>query len=292
MVSPDASGLSGSSQSSAGNASELPAGPVADELEVPRTEQLWLTSEQTRYRLEIALPHSYGKSGGPYPLVILLDTHYSFLIARNIADHLSERNHLPELILVGVGYEGAVDRASDDYRINRTRDYTRVFSPSGGYGAEAQKGSGGGPAFLAFLSDELIPELEARYPLSGRRALVGHSYGGLFGVFASLQDPAVFDHVISVSPSLWYADSWIFGLEEQVFASGRAQEGRLYLTVGSRERNGNIDMVSDLQRFGERLQSRGFPELSLRYEVLDNETHNSVFPRALSNGLRYVFEAP
>ena len=64
------------------------------------------------------------------------------MIARNVVDHLSEREHLRPAIVVGVGYPGGVDRESDDYRFNRARDYTPTHSPEGGYGAKWQTAVG------------------------------------------------------------------------------------------------------------------------------------------------------
>ncbi len=261
-------------------------------LTVPRAEQFWLEAKSNgvRYRIEVALPNSYAEGGGPYPVLVLLDTHYSFLIARNIVDHLSERRHLPELVVVGVGYDGAVDRASFDYRSNRTRDYTPTRVPTGGYGAVVQKLSGGAPRFLDFLEKELVPELERRYRLSEERAVVGHSFGGLFVAWARFERPALFTRTLSVSPSLWYDDHWTFGHEQRFAAVYEALSGRFYMSVGSREHNGRRNMVADLERFGKQIEARRYEGLVLHYEVLDNETHHSVFPRALSNGLRFLFE--
>ena len=61
-----------------------------------------------------------------------------------------------------------------------------------------------------------------------------------------------------------------------------------YRTVGEREGNAERDMVVDLRRFS--LELRAFREFRIEADVLEDETHNSVFPRALSNGLRFVFE--
>src|SRR5436305_2556936 len=132
----------------------------ADDFRVERTEQRSLTSKTNgiEYKLYISLPHSYGKGGKRFPVVYLLDADYSFLIARNITDHLAERDDLQELILVGIAYGGP-----PQYRLNRTRDYTPTFVPTGGYGPEMQKVSGGGLKFRTFLEHELIPFIDATY---------------------------------------------------------------------------------------------------------------------------------
>jgi uncharacterized protein len=255
-------------------------------LQLERTEVRTMVSKVNgiSYKLYIALPHGYAAGSGRYPVVYLLDADYSFLIARNIADHLAERNHLRELILVGIAYDGP-----PQYRVNRTRDYTPTFSPTGGYGPETQKVSGGGPKFRAFLEKELIPFVDRNYrTIRGDRCLVGHSYGGLFASWNLLATPRLFQRFIIVSPSLWYDDRMIFRLQKEHAARADTLEARAYFAVGASEGNSERDMVMDLQQFTRRL--RGYKGLALDADVLGDETHNSVFPRALSNGLRFVYQ--
>ncbi|MGH9458243.1 MAG: alpha/beta hydrolase, partial [Thermoanaerobaculia bacterium] len=208
----------------------------------------------------------------------LLDADYSFAIARNITEHLTQRNDLPPLILVGIAYGGP-----NQYRLNRRRDYTPRHSPTGGYGREYQKVSGGGPKFVEFIEKDLIPFVESRYPASGERGIVGHSYGGLFASWVLLTRPGLFDVHVIVSPSLWYHDEWMFGVEEKI--ADDALRGRAYLAVGDREAS---VMPRTLVEMTERLRERQ-PGLAVRHEIFDDETHNSVFPTALSRGLRWGF---
>jgi hypothetical protein len=262
----------------------------APPLVLERTEVRKLTSKENgvAYKLYISLPHGYGEPGKKFPVVYLLDANYSFLIARNITDHLSERKDLRELILVGIAYDGPKpahgEWQSESYHRNRTRDYTPKFWPDGGYGPEMQKVSGGGPKFRAFLERELIPFIDKNYAtLRGDRTLVGHSYGGLFASWNVVTSPPLFQWYIIVSPSLWYANRWIFGL-----GLPKSLNARVYLAVGSTEGNSEHDMVVDLRAFAKKLNT--IPEISVSYGVLEEENHNSVFPRALSNGLRFVFD--
>ncbi|HEX9083457.1 MAG TPA: hypothetical protein VF836_01865 [Gemmatimonadaceae bacterium] len=116
-----------------------------------RTEVRTLTSKANgvTYTLYVSLPHGYGQPGKTFPVVYLPDANYSFFIARNITDHLSERNDLREFILVGIGYDtpklDTFAWQSESYHYNRTGDHTPKFLPTGGYGPEMQKVSGGGP---------------------------------------------------------------------------------------------------------------------------------------------------
>jgi hypothetical protein len=49
-------------------------------------------------------------------------------------------------------------------------------------------------------------------------------------------------------------------------------------------------MVGDLRELADRLGRRRYRGLAVASRVMDDETHNSVFPGCLSNGLRFVLE--
>ena len=262
---------------------------------VPNTEVIALRSKQTgaAYQLFVALPSDYRTSKTSYPVVYMLDADYSFALVRNVVQHFVERENLPPMILVAIAYPGAAtDRTT--YRMNRTRDYTPVFAPDGGYGAEFQKVSGGGPKFRAFIATELVPLVERRYRVDKEdRTLVGHSYGGLFGTYVLLTQPALFKRYVLVSPSLWYANRVALTMEEAAAASGLKPDARVFFGVGSFENQpaNNRAMVDDLTELVDKLKSRNNPRLVLRYKVYDGETHNSVFPGAVTRGLLTVFES-
>lgn len=253
---------------------------------LPGTEVRLLPSEAVdgvTYKLYISLPTGYADSTERYATLYLLDADYSFAIARNVVEHLSDRSDMPPMVIVGIAYDGPLR-----YRENRTRDYTPTFVPDGGYGPEYQRVSGGSPDFRDFLETELIPFIEREYRVGDERTLVGHSYGGLFGTWVAFTRPDLFSSYLLVSPSLWYDDRMVFGVENGLAGSGGAGPGEMYFAVGSRERNSLRDMVVDLRAFDRQVDGHGYTGLRKRIDVLEDETHNSVFPRALSNGLRWL----
>lgn len=63
---------------------------------------------------------------------------------------------------------------------------------------------GGSAAFRRFIADELIPEIERRYNVTGERAIIGESLAGLFIVETFLERPELFGTCIALSPSLWW----------------------------------------------------------------------------------------
>jgi len=258
--------------------------PAPPPVTIPDSEvhRLTAASNGVEYEIFVGLPNGYD-AGRDYPVILTLDRDYSFAITRNVVEHLADRDHLRPAIVVSIGYSPPLR-----YRWNRTRDYTPIAWPEGGYGPEMQRVSGGGPDFLAFIEDELIPWLDARFGLSGERVLVGHSYGGLFVSWVAVTRPDLFSGIVAVSPSLWYADGWIFAREAELARTRTDLPLRLHLEVGDREINQQWNMPADLRRLARTLRERGYPSLELQSIVAEDETHNSIFPRALSNGLRFV----
>jgi predicted alpha/beta superfamily hydrolase len=254
--------------------------------ELPNSEVHRLSSQAVgvEYRLYVGLPRDYEVSKASYPLLLSLDADYSFALAHNIVEHFVDRADLTPMILVSVAYPGA-SQERDTYRRHRTRDYTPTHTLEGGYGPEVQRHSGGGPAFLRFLAEELLPFLDRSYRLDGRRTLIGHSYGGLFGAYVLFTRPELFARYLLVSPSLWYDDRVIFAMERHYAAHHDKLAARLFLAVGSRERNDRVDMVADLERFESALRAHRYGGLEVQRLVFDGETHNSVFPAALTRGL-------
>ncbi len=92
---------------------------------------------------------------------------------------------------------------------------------------------GGGAAFAAFLTQELRPFLEARYPMDPARAILfGHSFGGLFVANVLAETPEAFAGYIIASPSVW-ADPQLPARLALVAPKGAGR--RVYVAVGEKE---------------------------------------------------------
>lgn len=261
--------------------------------QLPHTEvrQFYSTQVGAPYVLYISVPRQYHTSTQAYPVVFTLDADYAFALAHNIIEHFVDRGNLPEMIVVGIAYEGASQNIPN-YRRWRTRDYTPTFTLDGGYGPEFQKYSGGGEKFRAFLETELLPFMQKYYRLKPNdRTLVGHSYGGLFGTYVLLTQPELFQRYILVSPSLWYDNKMIFTVAKAYANKNKTLPARVFFAIGEHENQPGLGrtMVVDLQELVRRLREQQYSHLELTHQVFPDETHNSVFPAALTRGLRVVF---
>lgn len=245
------------------------------------------------YSLYVRPPVDYDPDGDErHPVIVTLDADYSFAVAAPHLEHLAARmNQGPRAILVSIAYTGVYPDGYG-YRMNRSRDYTPVFSPDRGYGPEFQAKSGGGPDFLRVILTEALPIVAARWradPVD--HTLVGHSFGGLFAAWVLQTHPEAFLRYLMVSPSLWYADRLL--LEREPALSGTRLGRRTYawLGVGEWEEQPQTGghMVTEMQEFAARLAARGDPNLIVKSRVFEDETHASIFPAAFSTGIRHLF---
>ena len=62
--------------------------------------------------------------------------------------------------------------------------------------------SHGAAAFARFLESELFPEIEQTVSANSRRVLSGHSFGGLFALYAMTTRPHLFDAYFAYDPSV------------------------------------------------------------------------------------------
>ncbi|WP_112312717.1 alpha/beta hydrolase [Pseudogemmobacter bohemicus] len=160
------------------------------------------------HRLYLAVPKGEAPAEG-WPVLYMLDGNAAF-------DFLTE-DHLalvPGLMLAGVGYD--TDRQFS--RERRTLDFTAPDLTATGATADGIRPdhvhegrmAGGAAQFLDRLTGELRTATEEGLPVDpARRSLWGHSFGGLFTLYAALTRPGAFARYAAISPSIWWDEALI-----------------------------------------------------------------------------------
>lgn len=167
---------------------------------------------------------------------------------------------------------------------------------------------GGSDQLLDFIEHRLFPRLEAMTKINpARRSLFGHSFGGLFALYALFERPSLFAKWIAASPTIYWEGSEILNNE-----AGRQQiDGPavfLHLSAGEYEGDElapfqyrNEDAASRLdkrkvertvalaQEMADRL---GDPSTRIRtqFETFAGETHMSVLASAVNRAVGIAFE--
>ena len=250
------------------------------------------------YQISVALPRTYDASEDTYPVLYAVDANGEFGTVVEAARLLRFEELIPGLVIVGIGYpvggffDAAAPRAVDltptedrDWERQEAEDFPEWPAP---------EGSGGAPAFLKFLQQELIPSIDAEFRTDpADRALFGHSFGGLFAIHALLNGEGTFQRFIAGSPSLWWDAEVTFRHEEEFAATHTALPARVFFSIGElEESNPEISwghMVTDLRRFVEAVEARQYEGLEYVSHLFEDETHTSVIPATVSRGLRYIY---
>ena len=232
----------------------------------------------------VSLPASYDRLPRQrYPVLVLLDGPEQLAHTESLVRFLARGEQIPEMIIVAVA------------NTQRSRDLTPPLPPgSKGRGPLAGDAPvGGADAFLAFLSDELLPTLDQRYRTAAWRGLLGHSFGGLFGVHALTEKPELFRAYLLASPSLWWGDG--VTRARALGAWPRLQrlpgDRLLYLTSGQQEKTIDDSLnafAADLQRLPG--AAPGAPSgLHWARDRLPLDDHGTTAHPTWLNGLRKAF---
>ncbi|MBS2211534.1 hypothetical protein KEM09_08985 [Carboxylicivirga mesophila] len=120
--------------------------------------------------------------------------------------------------------------------------------------------------YFNFLIKELIPYVETNYTSSSIRFISGHSISGGFVMDIFNQWPISFSFYIATSPTVHMLNSTIVN-------SALTKPTYLYFDIGSRE---NYEQLEDANNdLFKRLNSLNTQYLKLKYEVLNDETHET-----------------
>lgn len=230
-----------------------------------------------RYRIYVAFPPEYLSSSKRYPVLYVLDADGGFALAAQAYRLLRVDSAMPDLLLVGIGY----DLTGSSRRVQRGRDLTPTRVPR-------DTATGGSGAFLQFLVETIIPAVDSLYRTEpGDRGLFGHSLGGLFALHTIFARPDAFRRYIVSSPSLWWDDGVILKTESRFAREQRQLPKSIFMSVGSEE---PLDMLERFQPFTDSIRSREYSGLTFTAAVLTGESHLSALATAFTRGLRTVYK--
>ncbi|MEN8374776.1 MAG: alpha/beta hydrolase-fold protein [Gemmatimonadota bacterium] len=259
-----------------------------------------ITSEITgrTYEISVALPLGYETTEATYPVLYAVDANGELGTVVEAARLMRFDGIVPDLLIVGIGYP--VGRFFDATPL-RAVDLTPTEDPEflRWWSEELPdfpplEGTGGAPGFLDFIRQELIPLVESEYRAeSSGRALFGHSFGGLFALYALFQGEGTFERFIVGSPSLFWDDRATFDFEAAYAETHATLEADLFLAVGLLEALDGEEyaMVSNVEDLATILEARNYEGLRLETMFFEDETHTSVIPPTVSRGLRVISQA-
>jgi uncharacterized protein len=241
---------------------------------IGETVQLQSNSLNESRTLLIAKPAGYGNGTDRYPVLYLLDGETHFRYTAAIVDFLAENDRIPKMLVVGI--------ASGDFR-QRTHDLTPPSTAESD--TRFSPGNGGADAFLSFLAGELIPYVDRTYRTRPYRLLAGHSFGGLFAIYALITKPKLFNGYIAADPSLYWNNQAVVAQAESFFLHTGSLQADFYMTATDL----SDKLPSEVARFNALLAK---PPVGFRWKFdwMQKEDHMSIPLPSIYRGLETIFE--
>ena len=215
--------------------------------------------QETRV-INVWLPPEYSETTANYPVLYMPDggIKEDFPHMANTVAELVESKKIPGFILVGIE------------NTDRRRDLTGFSEVE----ADAQfcPLTDGAKNFRAFISDELIPEINKRYRTFDRKGIIGESLAGLFVVETMFLKPKIFDFYIAMDPSLWWNDHYLTKNAVSYLQQFPESPIKLWFAGSSAE-----DIHIHTRQLDETLKTSAPKNVSWLYSDEPMEQHNSIF---------------
>ncbi|OOQ59263.1 alpha/beta hydrolase-fold protein [Mucilaginibacter pedocola] len=218
--------------------------------------------------LQVFLPEGYKPgSTDKYDVLYVLDGgNWNTGLIKNIQRFVEGESYMPPTIIVSV------------LGIDRNHDLTPTH-------ISEFKTSGGADNFLNFITTELIPYINKKYPTNGDNTLWGHSFGGLFVINALLTQPSAFKSYIAADPSLWWENQYIKKIAPEKLKA--IQTTGITLFISSREgTEGDGMKITPIDTVLQQYAPANLKWKSIKYP---NETHASVRFKTTYDGLKFSY---
>ncbi|MBL8266352.1 alpha/beta hydrolase [Steroidobacter sp.] len=250
-----------------------------------------------RYQIYTALPTKPQPAEG-YAVVYVLDANIMFATMVETVRASERRPTGRGTVVVGIGYP-------EDLKANVERQVDLTPSVS----STPAAGQGGAEAFLRFIANELQPDVASRFQIDSKsETLFGHSYGGLFTLYALINAPGLVDNFVAASPSIWFENRFmqkdnVRGRLEPKLQTQQVTP-RVLITVGEYEQAADPDFpsvagqgsnpasllerkqVDNAREFADYLSK--LSGIEAKFVLFAGEDHGTVIPSAISRGVRFA----
>lgn len=223
---------------------------------------------QENRHVQVVVPNSYtAGSEEKFGVIYLLDGFGNIRLTNSCLSFIRNEGYMPPMITVAI------------FNVDRNRD----FLPSKNSSVPT---SGGADKFLSFFKDELIPYINENYPSNNENILYGHSFGGVFSMYALLSEPQAFDTYIAVDPSFWWDDGYMQNLAVEKLALLEGQKKVLFISG----REGGAYKGMGISKMDSILEAQKPKDLYWKSVAYPDESHGSVRYKSIYDGLKFTYE--
>jgi predicted alpha/beta superfamily hydrolase len=226
------------------------------------------------YVLYVGFPFSYATSPPTrrYPVIYLCDGAVDFPLVAYTADFLRRDGHVPEAIVVGIGYAGTNSDPS-------SRDTDLIPGPD--------NVSPGAKKFLGVIANEIIPFVGSSYKVdTSYRILLGNSLGGLFVMYAAFERPGLFQGYVASGSSLELNGEYVLSRARSHAATGAPLNARLYVGWASGD---DAPTTNSSRHFAQEVAKLNIPGLKIAARQIEGGGHSGSKPENFTRGMRFAF---
>lgn len=226
---------------------------------------------QEQRSLKVFIPDTWKKdSTEKYEVIYLTDGEWVSELFPFIYRFAKGENFVPPVIIVAIPnrYINGVNQRDRDFLPVHVADNTI---------------SGGADRFISFLKNELIPYINKTYPVNGTNSLYGHSYGGLFSMYAFLTEPELFETCYATDPSFRWNNDYAIKLASERLGKITLERHLWIAGIESTYKGMGIDRMDTV------LRQKAPANIYWKIGLFPNESHNSVRLKAIYDGLKFSY---
>ncbi len=244
-----------------------------------------------------------------FPVIYSTDASGNIGALTDISRSLQRSGLANRYILVGIGYP------EDQYMeavVRRARDLSKLPEPprsqavaaiteapkslvEGAKRPDIRNLHDGADDFLAFIHKELMPYIEASYPvIPEERTYFGYSAGGRFGWYTLFNRPETFSqYIIGSSAVSFFGHDVMVETAKAYVASGKPLNAKIFHSVGAEE---HFEPAYAATNFGtgfyemaKLMKNAKNPGLNYSYKMFPGEVHATAWLPTFVYGVQHMF---
>jgi len=259
--------------------------PAWTQAPIVQKDSLYSKYLKEQRTIKIVLPKNYKTSSAEkFDVLYVLDGEWNTSLAEKVYEFLEHAKFIPtNLIIVSVPnyYKNEINMRERDFTPTSTENKEGKFS-----WMKSSLNSGGASNFLLFFKEELVPFVNRKYNSNiENNILYGTSSGGLFAIYAYLNEPTIFKSYITVEPSLWWDKEYINKIATEKLQNIKGIRNTLWIS----SRDGGAQDEMGISGFNSLLALKASTDLQWKVEAYPNETHFSTIWKGLYDGLKFTY---
>ncbi len=232
-------------------------------------EELKISDSATGEKRDVLVhtPQGYGEEDMRYEVIYIFDAQMDGYFDMVTATQSIQNYGAFPMIVVGI--------------ISNDRNYDFLPSPKNKETATTIiTDIGGAGQFLAFIENDLVPQIDERYLTLPQRLGIGYSNGGTFLSYTMLEKPKLFQAYLLIDPNLDYDQGQLIKSLESVDGKVLQSENYLYACGTNTSESWNESQ----NKFFKTLL--GKTEGKIEAEIFSEESHSTVFQIGVLNGIK------